>query len=622
MASSTVRLKCYFFTHREVTKHFVITTASDEDLNTLARHIKDETDIGSKPHITLYKATDLHADPEDDVYARVKAWLVQNLEDPLDPVRSGLVGKVGRRAVIGPILPNSMWSRWMRQPILVRIGPLPSSSDFRSQTFAELATIRALPSSLRARFPLLNKHDREISRFSAAPSPSAGAENPSICYKGLVDVRAGRPAAIYGPSNALFDPHLARLTHELRNLDTVPVTPEMINLAYALLTKSADFYENERAKESAIRPLLGVLFPGGLWQLPIANSRAKPGAFRLLGLIFELKNEDGNAGDPEAQAILDYVKLLSDEELTGQFRRYSNCPSILLALAGSRLNVSTAIFTDAIYVEKLYSESLHGSSSDFDNRLLRLARALQAVKTAFDKLTVFYRSRVESPLDGTHLFPRPVQADRPHAEVSDSLGLRFLHKLSLVGGEIGDSQVDRHLNTSHAVYVALSNGSSIPAGQVVVKFAQRYNVEAHQLLANAGLAPQLYHRCPVLGGYTMIVMERMAGKQAWLWRREGGARLMPHGVYKDVERAITLLHDHDIVFGDLRLPNIIVQDDNSGVLIDFDWAAKAGEGRYPASILVGSFEHGWASGVERYGLMEKVHDLHMLRKLKEVCEQP
>ena len=49
--------------------------------------------------------------------------------------------------------------------------------------------------------------------------------------------------------------------------------------------------------------------------------------------------------------------------------------------------------------------------------------------------------------------------------------------------------------------------------------------------------------------------------------------------------ATDLLHQHNIVFGDLCPNNIVKPADGSGVmLVDFDWCAVAGEGKYPLMI--------------------------------------
>jgi hypothetical protein len=72
--------------------------------------------------------------------------------------------------------------------------------------------------------------------------------------------------------------------------------------------------------------------------------------------------------------------------------------------------------------------------------------------------------------------------------------------------------------------------------------------------------------------------------------------------------------------GDLRTPNIMVVPDGSGsdtrcrgVLLDFDWVGTHGIGRFPASLDNGL---DWASGIKRYGIMDKAHDI---AKFEDQC---
>ena len=96
---------------------------------------------------------------------------------------------------------------------------------------------------------------------------------------------------------------------------------------------------------------------------------------------------------------------------------------------------------------------------------------------------------------------------------------------------------------------------------------------------------------------------------------------IPYDVYQDIHDAIKLLHSNEPVFGDLRTPNIVVVPNGSGsdtrcrsVLIDFDWVGTHGIGRYPASLDTGLVD--WMSGIKRYGIMDKAHDIAMLNKFK------
>ncbi|KAK0490450.1 hypothetical protein IW261DRAFT_13590 [Armillaria novae-zelandiae] len=94
-----------------------------------------------------------------------------------------------------------------------------------------------------------------------------------------------------------------------------------------------------------------------------------------------------------------------------------------------------------------------------------------------------------------------------------------------------------------------------------------------------------------------------------------GAALPPN-VVGDLERALNILHAEGLVFGDLRRRNImIIPEDNTVRLIDFDWAGKENEARYPIH-LNQSKEVKWADGVGSYGKIDKTHDLDMLNLLR------
>ena len=80
---------------------------------------------------------------------------------------------------------------------------------------------------------------------------------------------------------------------------------------------------------------------------------------------------------------------------------------------------------------------------------------------------------------------------------------------------------------------------------------------------------------------------------------------------------LRLLHNKDIVFGDLRDPNILyVDSDDSVVLIDFDWAGTDGVSRYPATL---NPANAWAEDVFPYGIMRKAHDIWQLKRLADLC---
>src|SRR5882757_5536789 len=149
------------------------------------------------------------------------------------------------------------------------------------------------------------------------------------------------------------------------------------------------------------------------------------------------------------------------------------------------------------------------------------------------------------------------------------------------------------------------------------KFTARYYETAHHILADAQLAPRLHFCERVVGNLYMIVMDRVDGKSIWqLWQEEGTP--VPGIVSKKAEDALKLLHALDIIFADLRDPNILYvaskgEGEGCVMLVDFDWPAKDGEGRYPATL---NPNNAWPDEITPYGIMRKSHDLWQLARLK------
>ena len=165
---------------------------------------------------------------------------------------------------------------------------------------------------------------------------------------------------------------------------------------------------------------------------------------------------------------------------------------------------------------------------------------------------------------------------------------------------------------------------------VIVKFCETYGAEPHRLLADAGLAPRLRHFGRIEGGLHIVVMDLVQGVDAHKYFQQ--VKLLrgiyvhvglSDGVRKDVTAAIKILHDAGFVLGDLRRPNVIVIEgelgtdgnrETRGMLVDFDWAGIYGQATYPP-VLNDSGDIEWACGVGAGGLIEKEHDLFMLRNL-------
>ena len=83
-------------------------------------------------------------------------------------------------------------------------------------------------------------------------------------------------------------------------------------------------------------------------------------------------------------------------------------------------------------------------------------------------------------------------------------------------------------------------------------------------------------------------------------------------VRSEIRRALDLLHDNGLVFGDLRPPNVMITKAGKVKLIDFNWAGDEGQAKYPSLI---SDDITWPEGVKALAVMRREHDLAMLNKL-------
>lgn len=148
---------------------------------------------------------------------------------------------------------------------------------------------------------------------------------------------------------------------------------------------------------------------------------------------------------------------------------------------------------------------------------------------------------------------------------------------------------------------------------VVVKFCHTYGEEAHTIVAAAGLAPRLRFVGALCGGGKMVVMDDANGEPASVALQS--LKVLPSTVMDDLKSALHILHANDLVYGDLRLPNIIVRQEGSqwrASLIDFDWSGAAGAVCYPPNLNTPAF---WGIGAGPCLPILKEHDLGMLELL-------
>ncbi|KAL5497854.1 hypothetical protein ACEPAH_2785 [Sanghuangporus vaninii] len=254
---------------------------------------------------------------------------------------------------------------------------------------------------------------------------------------------------------------------------------------------------------------------------------------------------------------------------------------------GTRIEISTAVYIGGLYADKLISQELYIDA--FQSRtILRLGRIATALRHCYGELDDHYRFLdLEADPTTRHLYPDllPVEGSGP-VPILVYMG-KLTHggqRIPVVQGDRSDKGAERErpYATYRAKMVDLDGRVDF-----VVKFTARYNEAAHRLLEGAELAHKLRYFTR-LKNY-LDICER-------------------------VGEAMQLLHNKELVFGDLRSQNIVLDAKKRPLLIDFDFTGTHGVDRYPASW--DTKEH--HPDVRRHDVMYKEHDDFLLDKLKRL----
>jgi len=136
------------------------------------------------------------------------------------------------------------------------------------------------------------------------------------------------------------------------------------------------------------------------------------------------------------------------------------------------------------------------------------------------------------------------------------------------------------LEGNHLLYLA---STTDPNPQIILlKFSRQYGRELHQFCASINHAPELLALERLPGGWFGIVMEYLPSAKRILESRD----LANHGEkwLEEIDKIVTEFHAQGYVHGDLRPPNFIVNDETL-LLIDFDWGGRETEATFPQARL-------------------------------------
>jgi len=154
-------------------------------------------------------------------------------------------------------------------------------------------------------------------------------------------------------------------------------------------------------------------------------------------------------------------------------------------------------------------------------------------------------------------------------------------------------------------------GKACDGEKICVKFARTYSKEMHLRCAASGHAPALKGFEKIAGGWYMIVMDDVRDSHEVLEKDYADKEVL----MEEMKKLLTELHQAGLVHGDIRKANTLVGDDGRDfMLVDFDWAGKIGEVRYPKNVT--RSEDLWRPDGARDGMLILAdHDMTMLSEM-------
>ncbi|KAF9433529.1 hypothetical protein BGZ76_009319 [Entomortierella beljakovae] len=422
----------------------------------------------------------------------------------------------------------------------------------------------------------------------------------------------GRPFAKTGPPIALFHTVFGEFLRDINDVN-LPLTDYRIKLAEDFLWASADLYKDENARMTTIREILGKIV-GDIVDAVCGGSDSRSngvlltsvGDQRAYRMILEGKNEVGAGGcDPTVQ-LAQYYRTYWSQTNTELFRDNCCCPTFGIAIAGPWMCIIGAVYLDVPVVQPL-TPFVPLTSTPYHNASLSyIARVLEALRLGLTRLENFYSQRPNGNNRAQLLFPH-------------------LRSFTAANGTVTWFDYESQLTEERTRLVWKAKINDGTARVIVVKFTHRYDYAAHGLCATNKLAPRLLHfgggtNDFSLAGLHVIIMEYISPCPLETTLVKDYSRQERQRFFQDIRQAITLLHSNGYVFGDLRIPNILVHKRNGGyhaMLIDFEWGGLQGATQYPPSI---SRTINWPHGVLRSGAIVMAHDIALLNELQALLE--
>ncbi|KXN81872.1 hypothetical protein AN958_03574 [Leucoagaricus sp. SymC.cos] len=457
-----------------------------------------------------------------------------------------------------------------------------------------------------------------IKNILQGPTPSVAAKSTNYnsiqasdtpLLDGRFNVKAGGPTAALPIE--LFNPVFGSFATRARD-PTLRVPDDVVRLTAKLLRSVSGIAVAEVPRDKQTRNILSQIMNLAFetvqnkdkTNVDYMSVHPTPLNVNAASTIVEIKSELGAGGsDPSVQVSFSYAKFYC-HEMRAPIRDICCCPAFIVGLAGPWLVIMGAVMTSRVIVQRLSSFEWLGCSRVLEERqVLEAARHLYALSISTRELNDYFGQLTPPSVIPGHIHPRYCPS------INCFIDEKTSHKVSF----IYERPLER--DPSSVAFLAIREDTR---EQVVVKFVRRYGKDAHNHMANIGLAPQLIHYSNLGDTHdrlSLVVMEYVIGKTL---HDIFGNNDLPIDILDGVKLALGFLDQGGYVLGDLRRPNVMIAEGNGPIqkrmrFIDFDWAGKQGDDlRYPFHVANVIRK---VSGAEEYDLITKEHQEAMFRNL-------
>ena len=367
-----------------------------------------------------------------------------------------------------------------------------------------------------------------------------------------------------------------------------------------LVPIACKWHGSEDSRQSAILSKLGL--HAGLFlhkQLTPGTTLHTHGNLPVCVMPAVIRGCKDEHGDALSQAILHYAHFLTQalDDVLHYYNYDTRFPSVLMVDMGRFIHSFTFIISSVFMASAASYMGFYGAIWDGDR--VKVEPLTPLFDLSVHEMECDDRYTIASSLDALILAVRDLQVHYQaldaearvnhaplgyYSRLQKARGFPFLTSYEHNGRQIG-FRYDARLDDEKLIFSAIiDQDDDSDHDQCLVKYTRRYSKEAHEHLASHGFAPMLRQCVQVSAGWIAVIMDRSKYKVLH------GQKLSNVGqekVRRKVNSVVQTLHKEGFVHGDIRNVNILVDieslasDDVAVHVVDFDWAGRIGEARYP-----------------------------------------